>query len=413
MKIKKVLVIKLAVYILLFLLSAYSCFYLYSILGFTNNDYRLTCLVGFFLLLWLRRNKVFGISSMSCGYKMYLQLTVLSVAILACFTFIKYSSQSFQLTLRVVSQYLLVVWAVPIFYTMNKDDTEFQVLNVVCMISIIWCGLVLLQSIYYNNTGRVLFEFVNQMTSGMRDNRLRISVGPFANFSIIYCFWKVYFGKIRHNFLYMMSLAVLIATNIFVQQSRAATIIIAITIITMVLMETNKAYPVVKKVIIIIGIVFFAILSDFISTYILNVFTKYEISVTARTYAYDYFWNVFKSNPLFGFGFVKSPDAYNSILHGPLGIASTDDVGFAGQIAVLGIFAIVIVLGIYTVLFKHIMTIKKYTGQWDCLLIGIYVYLISSSFTLIIFDQQRVCLLPIVIALFEFRSRQSISGMPY
>ena len=149
-----------------------------------------------------------------------------------------------------------------------------------------------------------------------------------------------------------------------------------------------------------------AILSDFIQNYVVAIFTKYEISVTARTYAYDYFWSVFKSNPIFGFGFVKSSEAYGTVLHGPLGLAYTDDVGFVGQLAVLGIFSLVIVLGIYTMLMKQIVKIRKKTGCWDCLLVGIYAYLISSSITLIVFDQQRICLLPIIVALFEFRMSQ-------
>lgn len=413
MKIKKYTVIKLAVYIILFLMAGYSCFYLFSIGGLTNNDYRLTCLIGFCLLSWLDKNKRYGILAMSNGYRKYLPFTILSVVIIAFFTIIKYPLQSLQLTLRVVSQYLLIIWTVPVFYIMKKDDTEFKVLDVVCIISVVWCCLVLMQSIYYSYSGRALFSFIERMGAGVREENLRISVGPFVNFSIIYCFWRVYFWKIRHNIWYLISLIVLVLANIFVQQSRAGTIAIVLTMIAMILMETNNKYSIVKKGVIATGITLFAVVSNFIQNYILAVFTKYEISVTARTYAYEYFWSIFKSNPVFGFGFVKSSSAYNSILHGPLNLAYTDDVGFVGQLAVLGSFSIIVMFGIYAILLKQIIRIKKITGCWDCLLIGVYVYLITSSFTLIIFDQQRICLLPIIIALFEYRSSQCNSCEQY
>lgn len=343
---------------------------------------------------------------MSHEYRKYLMLSILSVMVLAFFTTVKYPSQALQLTARVISQYLLIVWAVPIFYIMKKDGTEYKILDIVCAISVVWCGLILLQSFYYSYTGGTLFAFIGRMSLGIRNENLRITVGPFANFAIIYCFWKLYFGKIRRNILYLISLTILLLANIFVQQSRAGTIVIVITVIVMILMEKNSAYSILRKGAIITGIVLFAILSDFIQNYVVAIFTKYEISVTARTYAYDYFWSVFKSNPIFGFGFVKSSEAYGTVLHGPLGLAYTDDVGFVGQLAVLGIFSLVIVLGIYTMLMKQIVKIRKKTGCWDCLLVGIYAYLISSSITLIVFDQQRICLLPIIVALFEFRMSQ-------
>ncbi len=406
MKIKKSTVVRIVTYILFFFMSGYSCFYLCSVSGITNNDYRFTCLIGFFLLLWLRKDKGKSIWSMSHEYRKYLMLSILSVMVLAFFTTVKYPSQALQLTARVISQYLLIVWAVPIFYIMKKDGTEYKILDLVCAISVVWCGLILLQSFYYSYTGGTLFVFIGRMSLGIRNENLRITVGPFANFAIIYCFWKLYFGKIRRNILYLISLTILLLANIFVQQSRAGTIVIVITVIVMILMEKNSAYSILRKGAIITGIVLFAILSDFIQNYVVAIFTKYEISVTARTYAYDYFWSVFKSNPIFGFGFVKSSEAYGTVLHGPLGLAYTDDVGFVGQLAVLGIFSLVIVLGIYTMLMKQIVKIRKKTGCWDCLLVGIYAYLISSSITLIVFDQQRICLLPIIVALFEFRMSQ-------
>lgn len=406
MRVKISTLVKTIIYVLFFFMSGYSCFYLKSIGGITNNDYRFTCLIGFLLLIWSLADNAEGIWSMSRGYRKYLMLTIFSVIILSMFTTVKYPLQSLQLTLRVLSQYLLVVWAVPIFYCMKKDDSEYRVLDIACTISVVWCILVLMQSFYYSKTGGSLFSFIDQMNVGIRNDNLRITVGPFANFSIVYCFWNLYFEKIRHKARYVIALIILLLANVFVQQSRMGTIVIAITIVWMILMERNSTNSIMKKSILITGIILFAILSDFIQNYLVGVFTKYEISVTARTYAYGYFWNVFKKNPIFGFGFLKSSEVYGSVLHGSLRLAYTDDVGLVGQLAVLGIFSLIIIFGIYIVLAKQLITIRRKTGQWDCLLVGIYIYLISTSVTLIVFDQQRICLLPIVIALFEFRANQ-------
>ena len=63
---------------------------------------------------------------MSHEYRKYLMLSILSVMALAFFTTVKYPSQALQLTARVISQYLLIVWAVPIFYIMKKDGIGIQ-----------------------------------------------------------------------------------------------------------------------------------------------------------------------------------------------------------------------------------------------------------------------------------------------
>jgi hypothetical protein len=401
MKISANSIVKLC--ILIFLISGYGMLYLVYIPGITHNDFRITFILGVFVTLFFLKDKSKGWNAVSYGFKLYFILSTISILILAIYTIIRYPEQSLLLTLRVVAQYLLVIWTIPLFSFMNNKNSDYALLAVINALSVLWCVLILTQSLVFTITGREMFRFIQAMTTGVRDERLRITTGPFADFSLLYSFWRFYVRRDNHKLCYFGCFIVLFASNVIVSQSRAQLVAVVISLCVLALLDKNRGYRVLRKVFFVAIILLFFVFTSYVQNYLQSIFTRYSISVTSRLYGYQYYWSVFLENPMFGFGLLKM-QTYNKILRGSLGIASMDDVGMVGQLAVLGVFSFIIVIGAYIHLAKLILIAKSKNCRETGFMIGIYVYLLFTSFTLIIFDQQRICLLPVIISLFEYYS---------
>ena len=125
-------------------------------------------------------------------------------------------------------------------------------------------------------------------------------------------------------------------------------------------------------------------------------------STIARLYAWEYYFNKFLANPLFGFAW-PGDESYYNVAHGALGVAYLSDVGFVGLMAELGLFSIpfyIVPLArmgyiLYKIGIRN--AVKKYM-----FLVVLFLYLIGSSITLIITDAGRALAFPFIIALFEF-----------
>lgn len=410
LKVKRSTLIRWVTIIVFFFLAASNGYNLISIRGLTGYDFVGVFLIGAVISYLILNSPEKTIGTLSKGFTSYYRLTTVSICVLAVYTIITYRSQPLYLTLRVVSQYLLVIWAVPIYYIMRKDGSIKRVMEIVNVLAVVWCGLLLLQSFYFNRTGGSLFAFVESSVSGIRNDNLRISTGCLSNVALIYCFWQILNNKFRRNIYHIFCFIIQLAALLNVMQSRAYTVAISITFCVMILFDGNNQRKLARKLVLVALIASIAIGTDFIQSYFNDVFTKYEISVTARTYGYAYYWSVFLRNPVFGFGLLKDQANYGSIYSGPLRMAYIDDVGIVGQVAMLGSFCIVIVIGMYLLLFKTYFKSKKIHGK-NTLLIGILTYLLATPATLMVFDQQRVCALAIIVAIFEFCSYEETKNM--
>lgn len=399
--IKRSTVIRWITIIVFLFLGASNAYNLVSIKGLTGYDYNLTFPIGLILAFSLHNSHRRKDWTLSKEFRTYYVWNVISIATLVVYTIMTYSQQSLYLTFRVASQYLLVIWAVPIYYLMRIDNTEAKIMESVNLLAVIWCSLLLVHSIYYNTTGGVLFDFIDSASSGLRNEHLRVSTGCLTNVSLIYCFWKMLSNEPKRKKYHMCCFAIMVAALIYVMQSRAYTVAMSIVLIVMIIFDRNSLRNFTRKTVLVLVIVAIAFGTDFIQSYFHDIFTRYEISVTARTYGYSYYWNVFLKNPVFGFGLLKDQEHYSLIYSGSLGLAFMDDVGIVGQLAELGIFCLLIVVGMYLYLIKTYWKFKKTNGT-NTFLLGLLTYLIATSATLIVFDQQRVCIVALAAALFEF-----------
>ncbi|MBQ3969990.1 MAG: hypothetical protein II685_05860, partial [Clostridia bacterium] len=133
-----------------FVLSSYSMFYLIKIPGVTHYNYSITAAVGIGLsLIMLFSKQEYTWNKISTLYRIYLLSTVVSVLVLSFFTIVRYNGQPLMDTFRVMGQYLLVIWAIPIVYLFNNSKSEYPVLDIINLVSLIWCIMAIAHAIYY------------------------------------------------------------------------------------------------------------------------------------------------------------------------------------------------------------------------------------------------------------------------
>ena len=181
--------------------------------------------------------------------------------------------------------------------------------------------------------------------------------------------------------------------------------------VLVVLGDESKRKKIISSVAIVVGIVA-ALVSGMFSKF-LNSFSAagaHGGSSIARVGAYKYYLSRFLKNPFFANGFVGDVNYYN-IVHGDSGIYYQtllvryyyDDVGIAGQLALLGIFVIGIYFWPLLRIAKQTIYMRKNANFADGkFVMAIICYLLCTTPTLIILDAGRIVAFPIILATVEY-----------
>ncbi|WP_300848730.1 hypothetical protein [uncultured Acetatifactor sp.] len=302
---------------------------------------------------------------------------------------------------------LMSVFAL-VFINDNGTEKMARFLNFVCFI---WYILMIMHSINYSQNGTVLFSAIDMFETGRiskRENNLRMSSGLFGNVMVVYNFVKFYCRKNNEKFpIFNLILFVLgLYCAVVIQQTRAMIIVLSGCIAVVVLFFCGTLKQNIIKALSIIGIVIYLGMDNNIFAKLISTFSNpdYQITMTARTYAYAYYFEIFKNSPLYGFAFC----ADKNIIHGPLDIAYTSDVGFVGLMATTGLFSIVI----YIVPILHMIKLMLKKGyrnliENDIMLLALMTYLVLTSATLLITHAKLCYAFPFIIALFEYTCRDN------
>lgn len=339
----------------------------------------------------------------------YLLLLLFSIILTSMYSIFEYPNQTVIDTIGISSRFLWAFWAFPILYYMNiKKDGFDKFLHTLNIISFIWIIIVLLQSIYFSLTGTVLFDFTEYFSgiSMMRSDRIRIGLESLGNFFVIYNTLQLIEGcnikskKIFYGIYCIIGWLVLI----FVQQTRA--FIVIATLCVIIILIYNK--DINRKKILLISLAFIGVILLFYNGVIKSFLEGFSItgihanSTVSRLEGMQYYWNSFLKNPIWAQGFPHI-SYYSSIIRGPYGRYYLDDIGFFGTIAQLGLFIIVVyimpLLRMIYIFFKQKNVLSVLNNK---LILLIIIYIISTSFTLIITDPQRILLWPVLIAICEY-----------
>lgn len=299
--------------------------------------------------------------------------------------------------------YLICIFSFALIYVIDKNGGTDKLWRNLLLISILWTLVLLVQAVVFNTTGSILMPYLQQRglySNNMRNGMFRNEMRSVAHIMIIYCFDQLYNQRPRKKVALIVGLLLGLVTMFYVEQTRGYYIAIFLSLFSVMLCNSKKRKQFLKTfILVIIGL---AVLwrTDAIGQLLQSIFDGNDSMATGliRVEGMKMFWQAFLNNPLWGYGFQETGDFVN------VGALTYyfNDCGFVGIVGQIGIWAFIIV-GIMIFRFGYIVIkILKSKSSEGSLLLGLYVFFIASSISLICFWNSTCLLCPILWAIFEY-----------
>lgn len=349
--------------------------------------------------------------------KKYLTVVVVSILAISLYTTIAYPENPLITTYGFASYYLYAFLAVPILYVFSVEGGYEGLFRLFNFIAIGMYIVTIINGISYIRTGQLLFANSTMELSGgaIRDGKVRLSSGALGFLMMVYNVYRIYSlrqAERKKIWIHVLSLVLGALSIYFTGNSRVMLMTLLASVGVLILLGDGSGK---KKLISIIAVILGIVLL-FGSGMVEQLFSSFSSSgelggsSIARLGAYKYYWERFVNNPIFANGFVGDENYYD-IVHGTSGIYYQtvyvrffyDDVGIAGQLALLGIFLIgIYIWPLFRIIKIGIRTCKNSLYSNGKFVMALACYLVCTTPTLIILDAGRVIAFPIILATTEF-----------
>lgn len=332
---------------------------------------------------------------------MYVTLSAVSIVIVISLSGIKYPDIGLLSFLIETSHYWYLFLIVPLLYYFRKEDRGYEkimrMLNIVVLLTYM---VALVQSIAFDRSG--LNFLTKELT--IQDGSVRMGIGCFGNVMILYNIDRFYNAtEKRTSALLSAILGVLVM--LLIQRTRGFTIVSILCIGAVVLMNNRTIRKTFMNVLLIAGVAIYLVYSGILPALLESLNPETGVNIGIRLEAIGYFWKEFSQNMLYGHGLAIGP-RYYSISRGSMGLFFYSDVGVIGSLAQYGLFYVI--LYIWPMVHMGRIAVKwlreKNTRQKYAFLIGIYMFLLLTSASLVVTDMFRMLLFPFCIAIFEYQN---------
>lgn len=392
-----------------------------------DNLIFINAVIGLLTCLHCYNNYHYRMVKYSNWLSNYFLLVMVAYITMCIYTAIVYPKQDLFTTLKLGSTFLQLLFVPAFLVIFEVDGGEKNLINILDNIVFIWCIVLIAQSALYSASGSFLFDFNSYYLSNIhggvatRSYGIRASIGCLGNFCILYNFSNLYSHKIdgwRRTWT-LLKFIVEIYCLIAIQQTRAWYLIIAICILVQILLGRKSVRVRVIESLAIITVVALLFFSGAIQNFIQNLsavsVAEDSMSSSNRIYAITYYVQTFIKKPLFGNGFVSctAGSPYFAVEHGNLGIAYYGDVGIFGLLAETGIFSIIYFIYPFFKIIESFKTLASYKfilGTDFNFYVSLIFYLLLSSVTLIIVNDGRAYLFPIIMAIFLYNEKKCLQG---
>ena len=324
---------------------------------------------------------------------------------------INYPSQGMLSLLRGCDYLFLVFLVIPIMYILRDELCFKRFMKAINYIVITWYVVLILQSIVYSLNGNVFLSYNNNLDKlWVRNNRIRYSLLGLGNLMIFFNFYVLLSGENNRKSkpLSLISVAMGIYCNLFVQQTRAMEFTMIFVLAIMYLLHSSNKIKVIRNYsIIFLGVIVLyvsGILPSFIDS-----FTAVETAknTLVRQEAISYYIQYWIEHPLLGMGLSNS----EALTRGPYGTYYMSDVGLVGIIAKCGIFAIALNGALLVRWIKIIIKIQRTDyRKINILLIGLLLYFFVPIYSVSFFSPAFSITVPVIMSIFEFCNNRCFGG---
>lgn len=321
----------------------------------------------------------------------------------ACYTMPKYNETLVDIV-RATGHLLLILIAYALIDIYIKEDKIEKILDLVVTIVFVSVLLTFLNSIYVNITGGSL---LNISTDIIRNGRHRLNTPTLNGFMIIYSFYRIIMSNMENKKMFIGYFIVGMITLFYTDMTRMMEISIIVSILAMILIKKNLNKKQMLLFILLICMLLIISQTSFFS----GVLESFSISgeqggsTSARLNAMLYFKQFTDKNFWLGMGMVRPyrPDLYYTYF-GPVGSYNClDDIGIFGLFYYYGFLGLLIyILFLIRIVYIIIRLFNDKKDSYFTLILGLYIFVLSTSTSLIITNAQRAMYIPIIVSISEF-----------
>lgn len=294
----------------------------------------------------------------------------------------------------------------PLVYTMHINNGYEQLLRNIAMVTLLIMAFKTLKAFAFNFAG---INILGSIESGLRYGRLRTGFPVFGPLAFMYFIDKLLNTKPNKKIFYVY-LAIIAYFIFFVLYINMTRMNIIGYILTLAVMLIFKKRPKNKQIVAIFLICIAAavLISSNIFDNFVSSFSESEselgASTLARKMANEYFKQFPEQNQLLGMGFlaVDTP-IREALFFGKEGIFHLDDLGIRNMYYHYGISGIILAVLVFGRMLHLAVYIIFFSNSKNKLIItGITVFTIFTQHSLCVFDGQRMTILVLYWAIFEY-----------
>lgn len=366
-----------------------------------NKSYVIMLLYLLIFYLFLKNNFKIGRSEYFSFIKPYLIFQVIAAAMLIVRSKYLYSQSWFSMTQ--CADYLFMPITAIVFMTAFKGGLNFRKMMIILFWVVFICQIVIfLQGITYFSTGVIFCRGMRESgTIGVRNGMLRSARNALNFIGIGYAM-----NSLLNNYnsgipkIYLQLMLIISTINLLFFNGYRTLILATFVMLIAIMLFSHKLGKSVKLLLLVgLFVVFFAFGGIDMIFQFFSAEGEYSGSNATRFASYEFYWNRFADNPLFGFGLIRPFNSRTIYLFGGTNRYYVTDAAAIGLLSEVGILGALT----YVVLFiRGLYIVRKVKG--NCirpLLIGILVYIVATAPGLIITNISRSLAIPVCMAIFE------------
>ena len=385
-------------FILFYLLL--SCNFIYLLPISIWNSLRILSVISIVLF-------IFKLNEISIDRGRFNNIIIMIFAL--CVVEIIISLLSYNQSIKEVIGTSLYYFNILFYYQLRLNRESCDYLDIEKYIIIISSLISILQSVQYYMYINFGLKFLSiDFENNFRFDEIRINANSFLiGIGIILLISKLLTSNkldLRNKITYYALIFINSFCLIYVGKSRGILGYLLVTILFMYII-LKRGIVLKIKLIIIVSLGIFIIMKLPIMDKYINLINDDDGSTITRDSAITFYTDQIKSKPVLGMGIINAMDKKSKeykLIRGPYGKFFRDDVGIWGYCNEFGLSGLILYLGIIVKLFRIVIVHRRNKELYKYIdKVGLLIFIILSSNTLIVMNGSRICYLPFILFIFE------------
>lgn len=310
-----------------------------------------------------------------------------------------------------LTPYLYVIFSYSLSYIFIVDGSYIPFLEKISILGIVMTIIRIIGWFFYNYYRLPIFlGIVLQSPDWVRNGFQRIDVIPLYGIIVV----LLLSNYLKSNKLKeLLMLLTLVVYPVFITQVRYLTIVILITTISMIYLKPSESSKsIFTKILLSIALSFsviFGVIQQVVALFSPD--SLYGPSTSVRIEAIDHFYNLVNTtgNQFSGLGYLLSwnGNAAQLLSRNIWQNYYLSDLGIFGGLVVFGLLGIVVYGLLYYLGIKSVIDNWNHGNANRIMVMGIFIYMVLSCFSLNIFDMNRAMDVPFYLAIFCYTSAKS------